>query len=161
LATPSEYTECVDSVSVCFSKGLGAPVGSALLGKKDFIAKARRVRKMFGGGMRQAGIVAAGALYAVKNHYSRLTEDHENAQEFAQKIADIPGVEVELETVQTNIVIFSLIENNAKDSVAALKRHDVLMNALGDSQVRAVTHLGVGRADILEAVDRIAAVLEA
>src|SRR5262249_29641581 len=93
-----------DSVSVCFSKGLGAPVGSALTGPRDFIARARRVRKLFGGGMRQAGVLAAAALYALDHHIDRLAEDHANAQVIAEAVADTPGLRLDPAEVDTNIV---------------------------------------------------------
>src|SRR5262249_18295168 len=89
---PKKWTSYVDSVSVCFSKGLGAPVGSALAGPRAFITKAKRIRKLLGGGMRQAGVIAAGALYALEHHIDRLAEDHRNAQTIAQAIADTPGL---------------------------------------------------------------------
>ena len=97
------YASHFDSVSVCFSKGLGAPVGSCLAGTAEFIAKARRFRKMFGGGMRQAGIIAAGALYALENHRARLAEDHANAKALAEGVAKLTGVEVDVSGVQTNM----------------------------------------------------------
>ena len=102
----AEYAQPFDTVSVCFSKGLGAPIGSALVGAKDLMKRARRFRKMFGGGMRQAGIIAAGALYALKHHRERLQEDHNNARLLAEGLHLIEGVEVNPEDIQTNIVFF-------------------------------------------------------
>src|SRR5581483_1670520 len=99
-----EWTKHFDTVSVCFSKGLGAPVGSALAGPKEFIVRSRRIRKLFGGGMRQAGAIAAGALYAVENHIERLAEDHRNAQVIAQAIAEVPGLRLNPPEVETNLI---------------------------------------------------------
>jgi len=100
----SEYARHFDTVSVCFSKGLGAPVGSALAGSREFIARARRFKQQIGGGFRQAGIIAAGALYALQNNRARLIEDHENARLLAQGIASLPGIEIDVNTVETNIL---------------------------------------------------------
>jgi len=147
-----EYAAHFDSVSVCFSKGLGAPVGSALAGTAAFIDRARRFRKMFGGGMRQAGIIAAGALYALENHRARLSEDHANARRLAEGIAGLPGVEFDPATVETNIVIFRTTSMPPAQWVARLKAAGVLVLAGGPDTVRAVTHLDVSAAQIDEAV---------
>src|SRR5688572_8735021 len=101
-----EWAAQFDTVSVCFSKGLGAPVGSALAGPKDLITRARRVRKQFGGGMRQAGVIAAGALYALENHVERLADDHRNAQVLAEAIRDTPRLTLHPPEVETNLVWF-------------------------------------------------------
>ena len=101
----SEYAKYFDSISCCFSKGLGAPIGSMIVGDADYIDKARRFRKMFGGGMRQVGILASAALYAVENNIPRMAEDHENARILAENLASIEGVNIDLESVQTNIVL--------------------------------------------------------
>lgn len=142
-----------DSVSVCFSKGLGAPVGSCLAGGDQFIQRARHLRKMFGGGMRQAGIIAAGALYALKNNRPRLTEDHENAKLLAKGLADIHGIQIEPETVQTNIVIFSTISMQAEKLVEQLAKKDVLMQPFNEHTIRAVISLEVNSDQIRETVD--------
>ncbi|MBI2302483.1 MAG: threonine aldolase family protein, partial [Armatimonadetes bacterium] len=102
----ADYARPFDSVSVCFSKGLGAPVGSALCGDEAFVLRARRFRKMYGGGMRQAGILAAGALHAIEHHGERLADDHANARRLAEGLAALPGVELDPAAVETNIVIF-------------------------------------------------------
>src|SRR5690606_39301895 len=117
-----------DTVSVCFSKGLGAPVGSALAGTKEMIREARRHRKLFGGGMRQAGIIAAGALYALENNIARLADDHANAQILAEAIRDIDGLTLQPDQVDTNIVIFHVDPTlgTAAEFVARLKEHGVL-----------------------------------
>ncbi|MEM9806283.1 MAG: low-specificity L-threonine aldolase [Cyanobacteria bacterium P01_D01_bin.56] len=144
----AEYAQPFDSVSVCFSKGLGAPIGSALVGSQEFIARARRFRKMFGGGMRQAGMMAAGAIYAVKHHRARLEEDHINAKTLAKRLQAIPGIEVDPSTVQTNIVVFKTTTVPAAVLVARLQLKGVYMLAIGLSSVRAVTNLMVSEQQI-------------
>lgn len=137
-----------DSVSVCFSKGLGAPVGSALAGERAFIDRARRFRKMFGGGMRQAGIIAAGALHALEHHRQRLAEDHAHARKLAERLAELPGLEVDLACVQTNIVYCDVRKMRAGDLVAKLDRRGVGVLATGPSRIRFVTSLAVDESDI-------------
>jgi threonine aldolase len=144
-----ELTEGFDSVMFCLSKGLGAPVGSMLVGSAEFIEKARRVRKMLGGGMRQVGILAAAGLYALEHHIERLAEDHENAQILAQALREIP--EVWLEPVETNIIIFELTKTPAEKLITELKKRNILALAIGPRRVRLVTHLDVSRADVLRA----------
>jgi threonine aldolase len=156
-----EYAKYFDSVSVCFSKGLGAPVGSALAGSKDLIARARRVRKQFGGGMRQAGIIAAGALYALEHHRERLREDHAHARLLAEALANMPGVQLDPREVETNIVVFRTPSLAAADVVTRLRREGVWMLATGPHSVRAVTSLEVSRPDIQAATRVLAAVLGA
>src|SRR5262249_58446480 len=119
--------------SVCLSKGRGAPVGSALAGTKDFIARARRVRKLFGGGMRQGGILAAAALYAMDNHIERLAEDHKNAQVLAEAIRDTPGLRIDHPKVETNLIWFEADPalGSARDIAAALKERGVLAHVAG------------------------------
>ncbi len=148
-----ELTAGFDSVMFCLSKGLGAPVGSVLVGSREFIESARRVRKMLGGGMRQVGILAAAGLYALEHHRERLQEDHENAQILAQALQEIE--EVSLEPVETNIVIFALKRTPAEKLVAALKARAILAHAIGPAKIRLVTHLDVSRADILTAAHAI------
>jgi threonine aldolase len=148
----SRYASGFDSVSVCFSKGLGAPVGSALAGGEEFIARARRFRKMFGGGMRQGGIIAAGALYALRNHRARLCDDHANARTLAQALAAMPGVELDPADVQTNIVFFRVRSMPAGELEAGLRDAGVLVLALGADRVRAVTSLMVDEQAIAEAI---------
>lgn len=148
----SKYAGYFDSVSVCFSKGLGAPVGSALAGSEEFIARARRIRKMFGGGMRQAGIIAAGALYALRNHRERLTDDHANARRLAEALAAMDGVELDVADVETNIVFFRVTSMPAADLVAKLEAAGVRLLDLGPEHIRAVTSLMVDSADIDAAI---------
>lgn len=140
-----EWSQHFDTVSVCFSKGLGAPVGSALAGSKEAIKEARRHRKLFGGAMRQAGIIAAGALYGLQHHRERLKDDHANAQVVAAAIRETDGLTLTPETVDTNIMIFRVDPGlgTAAQFVAALYERGVSMLAIGAQQVRAVTHLDV------------------
>jgi threonine aldolase len=144
-----EYVKCADTVNMCFSKGLGAPVGSIVAGDRETIERARRKRKQFGGGMRQAGILAAAALYALDNHIDRLAEDHANAKRLGEVIGNARGLDLVF-PVETNIVIFRLSEGQGPvDSlVTELKRHGVLVSLSGPSRVRMVTHLDVGAEDI-------------
>jgi threonine aldolase len=149
-----EWAKHFDTVSVCFSKGLGAPVGSALAGPRDLIAKALRVRKLFGGAMRQAGVIAAAALYALDHHIDRLAEDHANAQLLAEGIRSIPGLDLWPPKVDTNLVIFRVAAElgAAADFAGRLKARGLLTIPFGGRTIRAVTHLDVSRADTEEAV---------
>jgi threonine aldolase len=151
---PREYCRHFDSVSVCFSKGLGAPIGSAVAGTKEFIAGARRIRKMFGGGMRQAGIIAAGAIYGLQHHRERLAEDHANARRLAEALHGRGGIDIDRDTVQTNIVVLNIAKTklSVAAAVEALKRENVLVVAFGATTLRAVTHLDVSAGDIERAI---------
>jgi threonine aldolase len=153
----ADWASHFDTVSVCFSKGLGAPIGSALCGPADLIRQARRHRKALGGGWRQAGIVAAGALYALENHIDRLADDHANARVLAEAIRATPGLRLDPEAIDTNIVIFEVDPElgTAAAFSARLRDERVLMNATGPQRLRAVTHLDVSR----EQVQHAAAVL--
>lgn len=153
-----EFAVFFDSVSVCFSKGLGAPVGSALVGTREFISRARRFRKQYGGGMRQAGVIAAGALYALRHHRARLTQDHANAMRLARGLAELPGIVIEPESVETNIVLFKITTSSASEFVAKLEKFGVRMLATGHDTVRAVTNLNVSAEDIEIALTKIAEV---
>jgi len=155
----ADYAAPFDTVSVCFSKGLGAPVGSALVGSAEDMAKARRFRKMFGGGMRQAGMIAAGALHALKHHRDRLSEDHDNAQQLAQGLRNIEGISLDLSAVETNIVNFEVSGQAADDVVTAIAREGVAMLASGPQTIRAVTNLMVSSAQIDKALEAIASAL--
>jgi threonine aldolase len=149
----SEWGKHFDSISVCFSKGLGAPVGSALAGSSEFINRARRYRKIFGGAMRQAGVLAAAAIYALDHHVERLAEDHRNAQLIAQAIAEVPGLRLDPPDIHTNLVWFEVESEMgpAKDVLAKLKSRGVLVGG-GDGRVlRACTHLDVSAADAEQA----------
>ena len=151
-----------DTVSVCFSKGLGAPVGSALAGPKDLIRKARRIRKLFGGGMRQAGVLAAAALYALEHHVDRLAEDHANAKRLGEAARSIKGLDLLGDRVDTNIVIFKIEPQlgTAAEFCTRLRNRGLLMLAIGAQQVRAVTHLDVNEADTTRAAEILAEVAE-
>ena len=151
------FADRVDTVSVCFSKGLGAPVGSALVGPSDFIAEARRFKQMFGGGFRQAGVIAAGAQYALDNNRDRLADDHSNARAFAEAIADAKGARVDLEAVQTNIVFFEVSDPGSV--VDAALGEGVAMLADGNL-VRAVFHMDVSAADTAKAIDIVATIID-
>jgi threonine aldolase len=145
-----EYAQYFDSLMFCFSKGLGAPVGSILAGSKAFIQRAHRVRKMLGGGMRQVGILAAAALYVLENNVERLTEDHEHAKMLAKELAKITGFHVNPEHVETNIVVFDVSESgfSVVEVLGKLKAKGILMVPFGHTLARAVTHLDVSREDI-------------
>ncbi|MEP0848602.1 MAG: low-specificity L-threonine aldolase [Phycisphaerae bacterium] len=151
---PTDYTHYADSVSMCFSKGLGAPVGSIVAGRGDFIRRAHRFRKMFGGAMRQAGLLAAAALYAIQHNVERLADDHANARWFAERIAELPGIRLDVTTVETNIVIFDLDPalGGAARFTEQLRERGVLMFSTGPHRVRAVTHMDVNREQIEYAV---------
>jgi threonine aldolase len=153
----AEYARHFDSVSVCFSKGLGAPIGSALTGSREFIARAKRVRKLFGGGMRQAGVAAAAALYAIENHIERLAEDHRHAQVIAQAIADTPCLQLDPPEVETNLVWFKVDPDFAtsRDVAAALKQRGILVQTPAPYWMRACTHLDVSAAQAERAAEAI------
>jgi threonine aldolase len=157
----AQYAALVDSVSVCFSKGLGCPVGSAVIGDRDFVERARRARKRFGGGMRQAGILAAACLYALDHHLQRLAVDHSNALLLARALKGLAGVQVDLEAVQTNIVYFDVKDTGrtAKEVVDRLDAHGVRVIALGPTRLRLVTHLDVDKAGCEYAADVLRRVL--
>ena len=157
--SPEDLTAPADTVNFCLSKGLGAPVGSILAGPEAFVDRARRVRKLFGGGMRQAGIIAAPGLLALEN-VDRLADDHANARTLAEGLDSISGLSTE--KPDTNIVMLSLETTafSAPDLVAAASDHGVAFGARDDSSARLCTHLDVSRAQVKEAVDRIAAAVE-
>ncbi|MEE9239581.1 MAG: GntG family PLP-dependent aldolase [bacterium] len=156
--SPKEWGEQCDSLNFCLSKGLGCPVGSVLLGTKEFIRKAWKCRKFLGGGWRQAGILAAAGLYALEHHVERLAEDHENAQRFAELAAGIPGVRHVYETVPTNIVFLDVSDTNlsAPEITRRLKERGVGFSVFGESAIRAVTHIDVSREDVDQAAKALA-----
>ncbi len=151
----------VDTVSICFSKGLGCPMGSALVGSAEEIARARRARKLFGGALRQAGIVAAACLYALDAHIDRLGRDHEHARMLAEALAEIPGISVVPDEVETNLVFFGLDPQRGPASrlAEALKLQGVLLYDVGPQALRACTHLDVGREAVLRAAGVIRSML--
>ena len=151
----SDWAAPFDTVMSCLSKGLGCPVGSMVIGNRETIAKARKIRKLFGGGMRQVGILAAAGLYALEHNFSRLEEDHANARHLASGLANLSGLQVDLESVQTNIVIAD-IKSSGKtvtDVVARLKEEGVRVVPFGPTRIRAVCHLDVSREDINTALE--------
>jgi threonine aldolase len=155
------YAAPFDTVSVCFSKGLGAPVGSALVGTAAQMAKARRFRKLFGGGMRQAGMIAAGALYALEHHRDRLAEDHLNAQRLARGLQGMPGLIIDADAVQTNLVNFEVPQQSAEAVAKALEHQGVALLATGAHKLRAVTHLMITAQQIDQTIEAIAHVVGA
>ncbi len=142
-----EITQHFDTVSCCLSKGLGAPVGSVLVGPADFIAKARRWRKMVGGGMRQAGILAAAGLVALTEMVERMSDDHANARQLAEGLADIPGFDVNLDDVQTNMLFFNLSEPLADTFSPFMAERGIIIGG-GPYAIRAVAHYGIEAEDI-------------
>jgi threonine aldolase len=156
----SRWSAPFDTISVCFSKGLGAPVGSALVGSKAFLDRARRFRKMFGGGMRQAGIIAAGALFALRNHRARLASDHANAKALAEGIGACKGLEVAPGEVETNMVRFRVSGMPANQVVQRLRSRGVLVLGTDPLTIRAVTSLMVCADDIRRAIAAIGKVAE-
>jgi threonine aldolase len=137
-----------DSVSVCFSKGLGAPIGSALAGPREFVVRGRRIRKLFGGGMRQAGVAAAAALYALEHHVDRLAEDHRHAQVIAEAVAEVSGLRLDPPEVDTNLIWFCIDPElgTAPDLAARLKQQGILVHVTGPYKIRMCTHLNVSAA---------------
>ncbi len=156
-ASAAALAEGFDSVMFCLSKGLGAPVGSMLCGSRPFIHEARRTRKMFGGGMRQAGIIAAAGLIALRKGPGRLAEDHENARRLALALAEVPGVEIDPASVQTNILVCRIGDGQGRSAgfLARLKANGVLASQVSADQIRFVTHLDVTGPQIDEAIERI------
>ena len=156
--SPAEYARHFDSVSVCFSKGLGCPVGSAVVGSADFIHRVHRFRKMFGGAMRQSGMLAAAAIYALDHNRDRLADDHANAQLLTQKLSEFSSLRVDTSRTETNMVFFEVRDQPAQSLCDQLEEKGVRMLAESPKVVRAVTHLGVTKDMIEEAVARIGTV---
>lgn len=153
---PKDYGTIFDSISVCLSKGLGAPVGSVLLGDAEFISKARRIRKVFGGGMRQAGFLAAAGIYALENNIQRLNTDHLNAKKIAEALLKKPFTG-KMMPVETNIIIFEVTGNyTAKALAHQFKEYDILVMAISETQIRMVFHLDISE----EMVDETIGVIE-
>ena len=147
---PSEITSLFDSVSICLSKGLGAPAGSLLVGSRDFVSEARRWRKVVGGGMRQVGFIAAAGIHALDHHVERLEADHANARRLADGLAPIDGIDVDHNAVQTNMVFVKVAPDCLEAFVAHCKRHGVLIRVLNPN--RLVTHLDIDTDGIDRAV---------
>jgi threonine aldolase len=154
------FAALFDSVWIDLSKGLGAPIGAVLAGSREFIEEAWRYKQRFGGAMRQAGIIAAGGVYALRNHVSRLAQDHEHALVLATELARIPGITLDPGRVETNIVIFDVGETGFTGeelNARTVASHGVRFSVLGDSSVRAVTHLDISREGISQAVQAVRA----
>jgi threonine aldolase len=147
---PSDYASFFDTVSVCLSKGLGAPVGSIIAGTKEMIKEAFRVRKAWGGGMRQVGILAAAGLYALKNNIDRLKEDHLKAKKFAELLAENKFIKIDTSLVETNIVMFSPLRVSADDFIVKCNEKGLLLGGGKVGVIRAVTHMDVDNEDIIE-----------
>ena len=155
---PAELARPVDTLQFCMSKGLSAPIGSVLVGSLDVLERARRIRKMLGGGMRQAGVIAAAGLVALEEMVPRLSADHVNARRLATGLAELPGVRLDLAAVETNIVMFA-VDLPHDRFIAAMRDRGVAIAELGRGRLRAVTHAGVAAADIDAAVAAAAAAL--
>ena len=160
---PAAYTRHASSCTLCLSKGLGAPIGSVIGGDRDFIDRARRYRKMLGGGMRQVGIIAAAGLYALEHNIDRLAEDHANAKRLAEALAEMPGIELDPSMIETNLVIFDVTRTglSAAQFSRAMKDEGVLFFATGPQSCRMVTHLNVSQQDIETAIEAVARFLRA
>ena len=146
---------CCDTISICFSKGLGCPMGAILVGSADDIARARRARKLFGGALRQAGVIAATAIYALEHNVDRMAEDHANARLFAEAIADVEGIRIDPAETETNLVFFDVDPEfgDAMAVCARLEAHGIRICDMGPYRLRACTHLSVAREDVLKAAD--------
>lgn len=155
-----EYASHFDTVSCCLSKGLGAPVGSIIAGTKEFIQEAYRIRKSWGGGMRQAGILAAAGLYALKNNIQRLKEDHDKARYLAQRISENKNLEVNLDAVQTNIILFKPMKLSVEEGIRRCRDEGLLLSVGKIDLIRAVTHLDVSFDDVKKAADIIDSVFK-
>lgn len=147
------FGSIADTISVCFSKGLGAPVGSMLLASGELIREARRYRKMWGGGMRQVGLLAAAADYAIENHRSLLAEDHRRAKELAEVISECPDLSVDKDAVQTNILIFNTLKESAAGALEKLQAHDIQMVPFGPETLRATFHFQTGDTELQKVKD--------
>ena len=145
---PARMVRDFDSVSICLSKGLGAPIGSVLVGSKRDLAQAHRWRKMFGGGMRQAGMMAAAGIYALENNIDRLREDHRRARKFAEALVEMPSFSVNLDTVQSNIVYIGVGKGRSKQMIEKLAKQDIDILDTDDSTIRAVFHLHISDDDL-------------
>ena len=149
---PKEYTQYFDTVSCCLSKGLGAPIGTVIAGPKELIDKAFRVRKAWGGGMRQVGIIAAAGLYALKNNIDRLAEDHEKAKTLAKFLDESDSFDINMDTVQTNILIFRPVKKSVDEILKTAQEKGLLLSVGGVGTLRAVTHMDVSFNDIEQAI---------
>ena len=152
--SPIDYGRHADTVSLCFSKGLGAPVGSVLCGSEEFISRARRNRRMVGGGMRQSGVIAAAGIVAMNEMVDRLADDHANARALADGLSQIPGVEIDPSLVQTNILFWKHSGIDSTEIAGSLRERGVLCSMV-HGRLRMLTHYGIEREDIDYALDII------
>ena len=150
---PARMVRDFDSISICLSKGLGAPIGSVLVGSKEDLAQAHRWRKMFGGGMRQAGMMAAAGIYALENNIDRLREDYRRARKFAEALVEMPNFSVNLDTVQSNIVYIGVGKGRSKQMIEKLAKQDIDILDTDDSTIRAVFHLHIGDEDLEKIIE--------
>ena len=153
---PARMVRDFDSISICLSKGLGAPIGSVLVGSKEDLAQAHRWRKMFGGGMRQAGMMAAAGIYALENNINRLREDHRRARKFAEALVEMPNFSVNLDTVQSNIVYIGVGKGRSKQMIEKLAKQDIDILDTDDSTIRAVFHLHIGDEELEKIIEAFA-----
>ena len=155
---PARMVRDFDTISICLSKGLGAPVGSVLVGSKVDLAQAHRWRKMFGGGMRQAGTIASAGIYALENNIERLSEDHRRARIFAEAVSEMPNFSINVENVQSNIVFIGVGKGNTESIIEQLSTHGVDILSTDDSTIRAVFHLHITDEDLEKAIEAFAKV---
>ncbi len=156
----SELASCFDSIQLDLSKGLGAPIGGLVVGSRSFIAQAKRMRKLLGGGMRQAGIIAAAGIVALTQMVERLEQDHKLARRLAQGLADLPGIECHPEEVQTNLALFRLHHLASETFVARMREQGVLLAEIGNGNLRMVTHFDIDEKDVERALEIAAGVLK-
>ncbi len=154
--SPAELCAPADTVSACFSKGLGAPVGSVFAGSRALVEEGRRVRRRMGGAMRQVGVLCAAALHALEHHRARIADDHAHARAFAEVLANAPGLVCDPATIETNMVMFDVATGDADTLIRSAQAEGVLLGAVGPRRIRAVTHLGVDREHVLAAADILA-----
>ncbi len=159
--SPAQIADYADSLQFCLSKGLAAPIGSIVLGTTSYIDQVRRIRKMLGGGMRQAGIIAAAGIIAIEQMVERLEEDHQNARRFAEGLTSIAGIEIDVSTVQTNIVIFRIVDErfNYKTFLTFSMQGGVSLGDFGHERIRAVLHYNITEKDVYRALEIISDVL--
>ena len=155
---PARMVRDFDTISICLSKGLGAPVGSVLVGSKDDLAQAHRWRKMFGGGMRQAGTIASAGIYALENNIERLSEDHRRARIFAKAVSEMPNFSINVANVQSNIVFIGVGKGNTESTIEQLSTYGVDILSTDDSTIRAVFHLHITDEDLEKAIEAFAKV---
>lgn len=156
-----EYAKYFDTISVCLSKGLGAPIGSLVISNRKNIEKAIKWRKILGGGMRQVGIIAAAGIYAIRNNLKLLNNDHKNAKKFAELISKLPSIYIDINTIETNIVIFKISNNiNTEKFISKCKQHRLLLSSIGQNTIRVVFHLDINNDMMYKSYEIIKEVIE-